>query len=92
MDRCERQSNSLVTKITGTVIGDGYDCHDGDLSSHDNITTDGQMKNNFGLWNNVAYHVPWIKERAKEESDQLKEDCRSGGEQVQYPCNPFLFR
>ena len=73
----------LVTKITGTVQGGGYNCKTNSLSSNENLTTAGESKNHYGIWNNVTYHVPWIRAQAMKYSEQLK-DCRSGGGQVSY--------
>ena len=71
----------LVTKITGTVEGRGYDCRTNSLSKFENLTTEGESKNHYGIWNNVAYHVPWIRAQAMKYREQLK-DCRPGSGQV----------
>ena len=42
------------------------------------MTTDGRIFITDGIWNNVSYHVPWIRQKAMELHEDL-DNCGSGG-------------
>ena len=67
-----------IITITGTVLGAGYRCKYNNITSIQNLTTDEEWDNSDGIWNNVSYHVPWIRQQAMVLHEELK-NCRSDG-------------
>ena len=62
----------------GTVLGGGYNCKKNTVRTYHNVTTDGRIFITDGIWNNVSYHVPWIRQKAMELGEDL-DNCGSGG-------------
>ena len=56
------------------------------------MTTDGRIFITDGIWNNVSYHVPWIRQKAMELHEDL-DNCGSGGGGggTGIKCTPMIF-
>ena len=59
-------------------MGGGYNCRKNTVRTYHNVTTDGRIFITDGIWNNVSYHVPWIRQKAMELGEDL-DNCGSGG-------------